>query len=354
VLFRSVLLLILVFTALSRWLTGLFNWPAIAVAVVFFLILVVAYEILTSPLSYYSGFTLPHRYGISIQNLRGWLADLAKGGAISLVFGAAAVAIGYWLLSNFPGFWWLLAWALMLIVSIILSIVAPVILVPLFYKVRPLADSELKSKLEQLAKKAGAEVHGIFTLDFSSKGTSANAALMGMGQTRRIVISDTLIQQYSLPEIEVVTAHEIGHHLHRDIYRLFVVQSAIFLIGLKIIDVILKSTVVPLGYGGLAEPAILPFLVLLFGAFSALISPLMNTFTRHVENQADSYALSLTDNPEAFTDAMTRLVNQNLGVAHPSEWEELLFYDHPSYNKRVELARVFEERSQNSKVKSQN
>ena len=336
------LLLILIFTGISHWFTGLFNWPPVAVAGIFFLVMVVAYEILTSPLSYYSGFILPHRYGISTQKLRGWLVDLVKGGAIGLVFGAAAVVIVYWFLLNFPGFWWLLTWGLMIIVSVVLSIVAPVILVPLFYKVRPLANVELKSKLEQMAQKAGAKVHGIFTLDYSSKGTTANAALMGMGQTRRIVISDTLIQQYSSPEIEVVTAHEIGHHMHRDIYRLFVVQSAVYLIGLKIIDGVLKYTVVPLGYSGLADPAVLPLLVLLLGVFSTLISPLMNTYTRHVESQADGYALSLTDNPEAFIDAMTRLANQNLAVAYPAEWEELWFYDHPSYNRRVEQARFYE------------
>ncbi len=344
------LLLLLIFTGVSHWFTGLFNWPVVAVAVIFFLVLIVAYEILTSPLSYYSGFTLPHRYGISTQKLRSWLGDLAKGGSIGLVFGAAAVAIGYWFLLNFPGFWWLLAWGLMIVVTIIMSIVAPVILVPLFYKVRPLADLELKSRLERLAKKAGADVHGIFTLDFSSKGTTANAALMGMGRTRRIVISDTLIQQYSTSEIETVTAHEIGHHLHRDIYRLFVVQSAVYLIGLKIIDAILKAVVIPLGFNGIADPATLPLILLLFGVFSMLISPLVNAYSRHVESQADGYSLNLTDDPEAFIDAMTRLANQNLSIAYPSQWEELLFYDHPGYNRRVEQAHSYEEnRGKNSK-----
>ena len=151
-----------------------------------------------------------------------------------------------------------------------MSIVGPVWLVPIFYKVRPLADSELKTRLEQLAKKAGAKVNGIFTLDFSSKGTTANAALMGIGRTRRIVISDTLISQYTTPEIEVVTAHEIGHHLHRDIYRSFIVQSALYLIVLKIVDVIFKAVVAPPGYSGIADPAALPLLLLLFGVLGFL------------------------------------------------------------------------------------
>jgi STE24 endopeptidase len=212
-----VLLLTIIFTGATIWFVNFFHWPVIPVAVVYFLVLLVGSEIITSPLSYYQGFVLPHRYGISTQSLRSWLADLAKSGAIGLVFGTAAVAVVYWFLMSFPDFWWLMAWGLMLIVSLIMSIVAPVLLVPLFYKSHPLADTELKTRLEKLAEKAKARVHGIFILDFSAKGTAANAALMGLGQTRRIVISDTLIQQYSTPEIEVVTAHEIGHHVNRDI-----------------------------------------------------------------------------------------------------------------------------------------
>ena len=339
-----VLLLILIFTGVSRWFTTLFHLPSVATAVIFFLVLVIGYEVLTSPLSYYNGFVLPHRYGISTQKLRGWLADLGKGGALSLVFGAAAVAVIYWLLLDFPTLWWLLAWGAMLVVSILMSIIAPVFLVPLFYKVKPLEDLDLKSRLEQLAQKAGARIHGIFILDFSAKVTSANAALMGIGRTRRIVISDTLIQQYPTQEIEVVTAHEIGHHMDRDLIRLFLFQSAVFLAILKVADWILNATVAPLGFNGLADPAALPWLILLFGALSLLLSPLTNSFTRSVERQADEYALTLTQNPESFIDSMTRLTNQNLAVAHPARWEEVLFYDHPSYNNRVAHARAFEKK----------
>ncbi len=341
------LLLIIIFTGASKWLGGLFGWPVIATAVVFFLVIMIGFEILTSPLSYYRGFTLPHRYGISIQNLKSWLGDLAKGGAIGIVFGSAAVAVAYAFLLYFPDIWWLLAWGLMLLVTVLMSVIAPIFLIPLFYKVKPMAEGELKARLEKLAQKAGANVHGIFILDFSTKGTSANAALMGLGQTRRIVISDTLIQQYSVPEIEVVTAHEIGHHMDRDIFRLFIVQSAVSLMILKIVDLVLKITVTPLGFSSISDPAALPWLVLIFGALFTLASPLTNSYTRLVESQADRYALGLTQDSRAFINAMTRLVNQNLGVARPPRWEEVLFYDHPSYNNRVEQAKKFEEERRN-------
>jgi STE24 endopeptidase len=342
--FSLVLLLVLTFTGISNWFTGYFNWPVPAVAAVFLLVLISVDAILTFPLSYYQGFVLSHRYGISRQNFAGWLADLAKGLAISLLFGGAAAAVVYWLLLAFPGIWWWLAWGLVLLVSLILSIVAPVILVPLFFKVRPLGDSHLKSRLEQLAEKAGARVQGIFILDFSAKMTAANAGLMGLGKTRRIVISDTLLQQYPPSEIEVVTAHEIGHHMNRDIFRLFIIQAAVYLAILGLTHFIFRSAVGPAGFSGLADPAALPLLLLIAGVLSALTAPLTNSFSRFVERQADAYALELTDDSGSFINAMTRLTNQNLSVADPSRWVELLFYDHPSYVRRVELARAYEEK----------
>jgi STE24 endopeptidase len=335
-------LLVLIFGGVSKWFTGLLNIPSIAAAVLFFIALILVFEVVTFPLSYYSGFILPHRYGISIQSFKSWLTDQAKGGLISLVLGLAVVAAVFWLLSSFPEFWWLAAWGIMLTISLIITVLAPVFLVPLFYKVKPLQDEELKSRLQSLAEKAGAKVKGIFTLDFSTKVTAANAGLMGMGKTRRIVLSDTLIQQYSLPEIEVITAHEIGHHLHRDIYRLFVIQMGIYLIGFKLTDVVLKAAAVPLDFSAISDPAILPLLALILGTFGTLVSPLTNSYTRHVENQADEYALRLTGDSKSFIDSMTRLVNQNLAVANPPKWEEVLFHDHPCYRKRVEHARVFE------------
>lgn len=338
------LLLVLVFTGISPRFTSLLDLPVVAEAVVFFLAITISFEALTFPFSYYSGFVLPRRFGISHRKLSGWLADLAKEAILSLGFGAAVVAAVYWLFLAFLGVWWLIAWGLALLVNLVLSIVSPVILVPLFYKVVPLADTDLRSRLEILAQKAGARIRGIFVLDFSTKVTSANAGLMGIGRTRRIVLSDTLLRQYPPPEIEVITAHEIGHHMNRDIYRLFAFQAGVYLVILVILNYAFKAAVASLGYSGIADPAALPLLILISGALGFLASPLVNTFTRYVEKQADIYALRLTNDPQAFVRAMTRLTDQNLSVANPSAWEEVLFYDHPSYHRRVKLAGYFTDR----------
>jgi STE24 endopeptidase len=339
--FVIAVILLILFSGFSNYFIGLFNFSVIPSAIIYFLILAAAFEIVTFPLGYYSGYILPSRYGISTQTFRQWLSDVLKSGLIELVLGTAAVAVVYWLLTSFPEIWWLMAWGLMLIVTVIFSLLAPVMLMPIFYKVKPMEDSGLKTRLENLAAKAGAKVQGIYTLDFSSKGTTANAGLMGIGKTRRIVVSDTLISSYPPDEIEVIIAHEIAHHLHGDIFRLFVVQSAVYLLIFKIADLIFGYSAVQIGFTGMTDPAALPLLILIFTLLAAAVSPISNAYSRKMEIQADAYAIALTRDPDSFIDAMTRLTDQNLAVADPPKWEEFIFHDHPSYNKRKGLAEYF-------------
>ncbi len=335
------LLLFLVFSGLSASLTGLLTLPVVAAATTYFVILMVIYRVLLVPLDYYRGFVLPHRYGLSTQKFTGWLADEAKAEVLSLALGAGTVAAIYWFITSFPLMWWLLGWGVIVLLGVILTNLAPIIIVPLFFKMKPLSDADLKPKLEQLARRAEARVVGIYSLELSSKRTTANAALMGLGNTKRIVLSDTLLQQYSLPEIEIIVAHELGHHRHSDIFRLLVTQSAIWLIGFYVTDLALKASVVPLGLNSISNVTALPLLMLIFGAFGLLVTPLINSYSRHLEVAADEYALKLTDSPKSFINAMTRLTDQNLAVAQPNHWVELLTYDHPSYHKRVEHARYY-------------
>ena len=337
----GVLLLILAFSGLSQGLTAQFALPVVPAAVVYLVILMIAYAVLSAPLSYYGDFVPPHRYGLSIQKITGWLVDEIKTGGLSLVFGAGVVSAIYWFIVSFPSIWWLLGWGLIILLSSILTIVFPIIIVPLLFKMRPLNDTDLRQRLEQLAQRARTRVGGIYSIELSSKVTSANAALMGWGKTKRIALSDTLIQQYSLPEIEVITAHELGHNLNNDTLRLFTIQSAIWLVGFYVTNLALKASVLPLGFTGISDTAALPLLILIFGTFSLITAPLTNAYRRHLEVAADDYALRLTDDPQSFVGAMTRLTDQNLSEAQPSRWVELLIDDHPCYNKRIEHARYY-------------
>lgn len=337
----GILLLLLVFGGLSVKLTGSLDLPVVPAAVIYFIILIAAYGVLSAPLSYYRGFILPRRYGLSNQSLTGWLSELLKAGILALALGAGIVAASYWFITIVPQVWWLLAWGFVVLVSLILSILAPVVIVPIFFKMRPLADTELKERLKKLASKARADIRDVYTLEFSSKGTIANAVVMGMGKTRRIALSDTLLDKYSPEEIEVIMAHELGHNRHRDILRVFVFQSVILLIGFYATGLILEACIGPLGFSGIDDIAVLPLLVLVFAVLSLLIMPISNTLIRRFEKAADDFALRLTGNPQVFITMMTKLTDQNLAEAEPSRWVELLLYDHPSYRSRVEHAKNY-------------
>ena len=219
---------------------------------------------------------------------------------------------------------------------------APVLLLPLFYKFSPLPDGELKQRLVALADRAHTRIQGVFTMHMSSKTTAANAALMGLGNTRRIVLGDTMVDRYTPDEIEVVLAHELGHHVHRDIWKLIISQSLFTLIGLFLFNLCLVWAVEHLHrYLGIADPATLPLLLVLTGVFGFLIAPLTNSYSRAIEYQADEYALEATHMVEPFKSAMTRLANQNLAEIEPVPIVEFLFYDHPSIGKRLTHAEKF-------------
>ena len=318
-----------------------FNWSPLIIAC-YLLVLTVGYTLITTPLSYYSGFVLPHRYGLSTMTLSSWLGDQLKGFALGLVFEIVVVEVIYLLLAMQPELWWLWVALILLFFSVIMANLAPVLLLPLFYKFSPLPDGELRQRLVALADRAHTRIQGVFTMHMSSKTTAANAALMGLGNTRRIVLGDTMVDRYTPDEIEVVLAHELGHHVHRDIWKLIISQSLFTLIGLFLFNLCLVWAVEHLHrYLGIADPATLPLLLVLTGVFGFLIAPLTNSYSRAIEYQADEYALQATHMVVPFKSAMTRLANQNLAEIEPSPVVEFLFYDHPSIGKRLTHAEKF-------------
>jgi len=335
------LLLVLVFGGVSARLSHFLAFSQPWAAALYFVVLVVGLGIIMMPLNYYQGFILPRRYGLSNQQFGSWLADRAKASALGILLGLGVVIIVYWLLDRLPGAWWLWAAVLLSLLSLLLTRLTPTLLLPLFFELKPLEDVELKQRLTNLAKQARTQICGVFTMDLSSKSTTANAMLAGLGNTRRIIIGDTLLQQYAPGEIEVVLAHELGHHLHRDIPKLIAVQAVIFLLAFYLSDVVLKASLTPLAFQGIADVAAFPLLVLSLAIFGLAMTPLVNTYSRYLEASADKTAVELTANPQAFVTAMAKLTEQNLAVAQPSCWVEVLFCDHPSYTKRVNLARRY-------------
>lgn len=337
-------------TGLDKWLRNqlhTLSWQPVAgwfpvQILVYFLILILAYQLITSPLAYYSGFVLPHRFGLSTMTLRAWLVDLFKGLGLSLILEVCVIELIYALLALQPQTWWLEVGLIMLFFSVIMANLAPILIFPLFYKFTPLPEGELTERLLALAQRAHTKVRGVFSMKMSDKTTAANAALMGLGNTRRIVIGDTMLDRYTTDEIEVVLAHELGHHVHADIWKLIISQAVLTLGGLYVANLVLHWLVeTQHAYLALTDAATLPFFFLLTGVFSLIVMPIGNTYSRLIEYQADEYALQVTRNATAFKSAMTRLANQNLAELEPSPIFEFLFYDHPSIGKRLKHADEF-------------
>jgi STE24 endopeptidase len=334
--------LVLLFTSLATGLRDLLDFPGLARVALYFATLLIAFGILSAPLSFYGGFVVPRRFGLLRQSLRGWLADGVKRGALGLVLGAGVMVCLFWLMGRFPDLWWLFGAAFLILLGVAMTNLAPVVIIPLFYKLEPLGDAGLRERLERLAERAKTKVRGVSTMNLSSKATTGNAALVGLGNTRRIILGDTVVDQYSAEEIEVIVAHELGHHVHRDIAKLIAMQSLTIVVGFFLGHLVLRAGVPYFGFEGISDVAALPLLAGVFGLLVVGLAPLTNAYSRRIEGAADGYALTLTGNAEGFITMMTGLTNQNLSEAEPSRWVEWLFYDHPPFYKRVARARDYE------------
>jgi STE24 endopeptidase len=339
-----VYVLIWIISGLSPWLRNQIytlteaTWLAVPLFAAGFAL---PYLILTAPLSYYAGYVLPHRYKQSVQSLAGWLTDQVKGLAVTAVLGVIVLEIIYFLMGVAPDTWWLWTGLVMLLFTVLLGNLAPVLIFPLFYSYKPLEDKDLVDRLTRLADRAGARIKGVYVFDMSSKTVAANAAVMGLGNTRRIILGDTLIEKFTADEIETVLAHELGHHVHQDLMKGIFVQSIITLFAFWIADLFMRWGIATFGYYGLTDPATLPLLIVALSIVGLITMPLTNSWSRWREVKADEYALRTTGKPEAFVSAMTRLANQNLADAAPPAWVEFLLHSHPSISKRVAMAQNF-------------
>ena len=294
------------------------------------------------PLDFYSGFTLPHRFGQSTETLKGWMMDQLKGLAIGAPLGLGLLELVYALLRWQPESWWLWVTGALILINVLLANLAPVLIMPIFNKFIPLGEehAELVERLMKLAEKTGARVKGVYKFDMSQRTRAANAAVTGLGNTRRIILGDTLISEFSVDEIETVMAHELGHQVHQDIPLGIVVESGLMLGGLFLASLGLRAGVAIFGLAGAGEPSSLPLLMILMGIYSLITMPLGNGFSRWRERRADEFSLQVTHNGPAFASALTRLANQNLAEVDPEPWVEWLFYSHPALKKRIAMAQA--------------
>ncbi|MFA6600669.1 MAG: M48 family metallopeptidase [Candidatus Omnitrophota bacterium] len=313
--------------------------PPYAVLSFYFLFLSLFLMIFDLPFDFYSGFILEHRFGLSNQNLRAWIADFLKRSVLSFVFSLAMIAALYALIWHYPAQWWVIAWAAYAVVGYVFGKLFPVLIVPLFYKYSPVEDGFLRERIFALAKRYGMPVGNVYSLNLSRKTKKANAAFMGIGRTKRVILSDTLLANFTPEEIESVLAHELGHYKHRDIWRQLGFGLVASFISFLCIFLCIEPVARGLGYGGAGDLGAMPVLFLAGSLLGLVLTPLQSAFSRRMERAADRFSLEAFAYPDIFISAMEKLGALNLADPSPHPVYEWFFYSHPSIPKRVAMAR---------------
>lgn len=298
------------------------------------------------PLSYYQGYVVEHRYGLSNQDRRGWLAELGKSTGLGLAFELPIALLSFAVIRRSPRRWWLILSGLALPFTVLLAQLYPILIAPIFNRFVPLADAALGERLKALSQRAGVPVVEVTQMDLSRQTRKANAFFAGIGRTRRIALSDTLVEQFTPEEVEVVIAHELGHQVHRDVWKGIALSSAATLgcayLLSRLAPPAARRVEARSGVARIDDVASTPLLRLLMTGLSVGLMPLANAVTRNlVERPADRYALELTNRPAAFVSAMERLGRLNLSDPSPPALIRLLLHSHPSIAERVAAARAY-------------
>lgn len=322
---------------LADWLNTISS-SRIFIIALYGAIMYAVHAALNFPFSFQCGFAIEHRFGFSTQTFRAWIMDWVKSFVLGLVLAVIVLQTIYAITYAFPRMWWLWLSLAMILFSVVLANLFPVLILPLFYRTEPLGDDALYAKIERLCKETGVRMQGVYRIDLSRRSTKANAAVIGLGATKRIVLGDTLLAKYSHDEIIAVLAHEITHYREHHVWQLILWQSAITFGAFYVLYVLHPHIYPLLGYDAVHEIASLPALVLVFGVVSFLLRPVNSGISRYYERRADRGALEITQDAASFIRVMARFCNDDLAVAYPSPLIEWYSYSHPSPGKRIAIA----------------
>jgi len=329
---------------LENFLSNYFSNPYL-LFISFIFVIGIAGSVLSFPVSYYSGFYLEHKYNLSNQTFVKWIWENFKGLLVSLVIGIPILLTFYYVLNTFYSLWWLPFAIIMFFVSVVLSQIFPVLIFPIFYKITPIQDENLKERITRLAKKAKLKVENVYKFDMSKNTKKANAAFTGLGKTKRIILGDTLLESYSTEEIETVIAHEIGHFKKKHIVKNIIIGTASSFLTLFIIALLYQNSISWFGFESITQVSALPLLALWSMLIGIIQSPLGNVLSRKFEYEADEYAVIETKNPLAFKNTLEKLTDQNLGDKEPHPFVEWFFYSHPSIKNRINAINNFAEKN---------
>jgi STE24 endopeptidase len=293
---------------------------------------------LSLPLDVYEGYILERRYSLSRQTFKGWLGDHLKKGIITFIVGLVIVEAVYVFLEHVQESWWLWAAFFWFFISVIIAKIFPRVILPLFFKPTPLSGGVLRERIFSLLEKYGIPLKEIYVLDFSKKTVKANAMVAGLGRTKQIYLSDTLVNDFTQEEVEVVLAHELGHYLRRDILKLTLLNLVLSLVSFFAVSLFLEKLFYGFGFMSLTDIAGLPLLLLVFMLMGFVLLPLQNAFSRSLERGADRFALDSTGHQDSFISMMRRLGEKNFAEFEPSRLVEIFFYSHPPIQKRIQMA----------------
>ena len=328
---------------LDAWLSGsplLARVDTLRLAALY-LVVFALHVVVSFPLSFFTGHVLEHRHGMSTQSFRQWLVRYGKRLGLGAALALAMFVALFWVIWLCGPYWWLVAAGVFFLVSVVVGQLFPVLILPLFYEVEPLDQPDLAERIRTLAEPAGLSIEGVYRLGLSVETKKVNAMLAGLGRTRRVLLGDTLLDEFTLDETAVVFAHEIGHHAHRHLPKLLAAGLLAGAAGFWLCDRALAWWVVgwsrQLDYGSLSVAA-LPLIMLSLAVFGLLMEPLQNALSRRFERQSDRYALRATGQPEAYRSAFLKLARLNKDDPDPHWLEVTLFHSHPPIGQRLDLA----------------
>ena len=318
-------------------------WSTYFCAFLFFTLASIPESIINIPFSLYDEFIIEKKFGFSKMTFKLWVIDEIKNLVVSLLMTAVLMAAMIAVLVNFENTWWILLTCVMFAFTLVLQVLYPLVIAPMFNKFNPLEEGELKTRITALMENLGFKSSGIFIMDASKRSGHSNAYFGGMGKSKRIVLYDTLIKQLTTDELVAVLGHELGHYKLHHIIRRFLVMIPVELILMFVLFKIAQGTSIYTGFGfAIADVQIqsvqfigLFLASLVAGSVDEFIPPIINTSSRRDEYQADAFSAKLTGNPDALISGLIKLNSENLSELLPPKLYVIWNYSHPTLIERI-------------------
>jgi STE24 endopeptidase len=311
--------------------------------------LVVA-SVLSLPLAIYEGYFREHQYGLATQTFGPWMIDQFKNLLVNAVLGGILFILLFAVVRRVPRTWWIWGSAVMTVFLVFVILIVPVFIIPIFNKVTKLEDPRVTQPILALARANGIPAHDVYQVDASKQTTRMSANVSGFGNTMRITLNDNLLRRGSPEEIQAVMGHEMGHyvlnHVYKSIVFFFLMIDAMFAFTKWALDWSLARWGERWQIRGIGDPAILPLAILVISVFGFITTPIMNSFTRNQEYEADMYGINASRQADGFAQAAIHLGEYR--KMSPGHWEEILFYDHPSGRSRIYAAMRWKAENQNT------